>query len=136
MINMSERRASQRIPMELPIEIRWKTRAGRLKQAVGKTGNISGNGLFIEFPVHLQRETPLTIKVALPREGSQVPIELSCQGRVVRWEQDGQVEGLCVVIDEYELRPVSQAGSGGKRQRNQPIRIPGRPDISHKGHSM
>ena len=136
MINMSERRASQRIPMELPIEIRWKTRAGRPKQAVSKTGNISGNGLFIEFPVHLQRETPLKIKVALPREGSQVPIELSCQGRVVRWKQDGQVEGLCVVIDEYELRPVSQAGSGRKRPCDQPVRIPGRAGISHKGHSM
>jgi hypothetical protein len=115
MINMDERRASQRIPMELPVEIRWKTRAGSLKQAMGKTGNISGNGLFIEFPVHLHRKTPVTIKVVLPREGSQVPIELSCQGRVVRWKQDGQVQGLCVVIDEYELRPVSRAG--GKRPR-------------------
>jgi hypothetical protein len=112
---MDERRASQRIPLELPIEIRWKTRAGRLKKAVGKTGNISGNGLFIEFPVHLQRKTPVTIKVQLPREGNQVPIELSCQGRVVRWKQDGQVEGMCVVIDEYELRPATRAG--GKRPR-------------------
>ena len=133
---MSERRASQRIPMELPIEIRWKTRAGRLKQVMGKTGNISGNGLFIEFPVHLHRETSVRIKVVLPREGSQVPIELSCQGRVVRWKQDGQVEGLCVVIDEYELRPVSQAGSGGEGPRDQPIRIPGSPGIPYKGHSM
>jgi PilZ domain len=112
---MDERRASQRIPMELPIEIRWKTRAGSPKQAMGKTGNISGNGLFIEFPVHLQRKTPVTMKVVLPRQGSQVPIELSCQGRVVRWKQDGQVEGLCVVIDQYELLPVTR--TGGKRPR-------------------
>ena len=115
---MDERRASQRIPMELPIEVRWKTRAGSPKQAMGKTGNISGNGLFIEFPVHLHRETSVMTKVVLPREGSQVPLELSCQGRVVRWKQDGQVEGLCVVIDEYELGPVSKAGSGSKRPRN------------------
>ena len=112
---MDERRASQRIPMELPIVIRWKTRAGSLKQAMGKLGNISGNGLFIEFPVHLRRETTVTTTVVLPRKGSQVPLELLCQGRVVRWKQDGQVEGLCVVIDEYELRPVSRAG--GKRPR-------------------
>jgi hypothetical protein len=131
---MDERRASQRIPMELPIEIRWKTRAGSPKQAMGRTGNISGNGLFIEFPVHLHRETSVTTKLVLPREGSQVPIELSCQGRVVRWKQDGKVEGLCVVIDEYELRPVSRAG--GKRPRDQPIRIPDRAEISHRGHSM
>jgi len=90
---MDERRASHRIPMALPIEIRWKTRAGSLKQAMGKTGNISGNGLFIEFPIHLHRGTSVTTKVVLPRKGSQVPLELSCQGRVVRWEQEGQVEG-------------------------------------------
>src|SRR5580692_5707057 len=102
MINMDERRASQRIPLELPIEIQWKTHAGRLKKAVGKTGNISGNGLFIEIPLHLHRKTPVTIRVVLPREGSQVPIELSGRGQVVRWKQDGQVEGLCIVIDDYE----------------------------------
>ena len=131
---MDERRASQRIPMELPIEIRWKTRAGSPKQAMGKTGNISGNGLFIEFPVHLQRKTPVTMKVVLPRQGSQVPIELSCQGRVVRWKQDGQVEGMCVVIDDYELRPVTRAE--GKRPRGSPTHVTGRAEISHRGHSM
>ena len=135
MINMDERRASQRIPMELPIEIRWKTRAGSPKQAMGKTGNISGNGLFIEFPVRLHQKTSVTTKVVLPREGSQVPIELSCQGRVLRWIQDGQVEGLCVVIDDYELHPVPRTGSGGKRQRSQPIRISRRPELSPKRHS-
>jgi hypothetical protein len=135
MIIVNERRASQRIPMGLPVEVRWKTRAGILKQAMGKTGNISGNGIFIEFPIHLPRATSLTIKVMLPREATQVPIELSCQGRVVRWNRDGQIEGLCVVIDEYELCPVSRAGSGSKRPRKPLIRIPGRHGISHKGHS-
>jgi hypothetical protein len=133
---MNERRVSQRIPMGLPIEIRWKTRAGTLKQAMGKTGNISGNGLFIEIPIRLPRSTSLMMNMLLPRGLTQVPLELSCEGRVVRWERDGQVEGVCVVIDEYELRPVSRAGSGGKRPRKQLIRNPGRPEISHKGPSM
>lgn len=119
---MDERRVSQRIPMELPIEIRWKTRAGSLKQAMGKTGNISGNGLFVEFPVHLQRKTAVTVKVVLPREGGHVPLELSCQGRVVRWKQDGRIEGLCVIIDEYKLRPLFPIGSGDKRQRKRAVR--------------
>jgi hypothetical protein len=111
-MSMNERRASQRIPMRLPFSIQWKTRAGKLKQAMGKTGNISGNGLFIEIPIHLPRATSLVIKVVLPRKATQVPLELSCQARVVRWKQDGQVKGLCVVIDNYELRPVSRAGLG------------------------
>jgi hypothetical protein len=114
MINMNQRRTSNRLPMELPVEIRWKSRAGSLKQAMGKTGNISGSGLFIEIPVRLHRATSVMIKVMLPREVTQVPLELLCQGRVVRWNHHGQVQGLGAVIDEYELRPVPRTGSGGK----------------------
>ena len=114
-MSMNQRRTSQRIPMELPVEIQWKSRAGSLKQATGKTGNISGSGLFIEIPIRLHRATSVMIKVVLPREVTQVPLELLCQGRVVRWNQHGQVQGLGAVIDEYELRPVPRTGSGGKR---------------------
>lgn len=103
---MKQHRTSKRIPMELPVEIRWKSRTGKVKQAVGKTGNISGTGLFIELPVQLRAATSVTIKVKLPREGNQVPLELSCQGRVVRWNKHGQSQGLGAVIDEYELRPA------------------------------
>jgi hypothetical protein len=101
--------------MELPVEIRWKSRAGSLKHARGKTGNISGTGIFIEVPIRLRRATSVSIKVVLPREGTQGPLELLCQGRVVRWDQDGKVQGVGAVIDEYELRPVPAARAGGKR---------------------
>ena len=77
---MNERRVSQRIPMGLPVEIRWKTRAGSLKQAMGKTGNISGNGLFIEIPIRLHRATSLMIKVVLPREETQGSIRTFVSG--------------------------------------------------------
>src|SRR5690349_13541275 len=56
MKRMNQRRTGQRITMGLPVEIRWRTRTGSEKQAMGKTGNISGTGLFIEIPVRLQRE--------------------------------------------------------------------------------
>ena len=136
-MDMNERRASQRIPMELPVEIRWKTHARSLKQALGKTGNISGSGLFIEIPIRLHRATSLMIKVALPREVTQVPLELLCQGRVVRWNQYGQVQGLCAVIDQYELRPVPRTGGWGQASRREQLRgIPGRPEISGKRPSL
>lgn len=101
--------------MELPAEIQWKSRAGSTKRAVGKTDNISGSGLFIEIPMRLHRTTSVMIKVVLPPEVTKVPLELLCQGRVVRWNQHGQVRGIGAVIDEYELRPVRRTGSGGKR---------------------
>jgi hypothetical protein len=114
---MNQRRTSKRIPMELPVEIRWKSRAGSQKQAMGKTGNISGSGLFIEIPVRLTRETAFTMKVMLPRKASQGPLELLCQGRVVRWNRRGEVQGLGAVIDEYELHPLPKAVPEGKGSR-------------------
>ena len=115
MKSMNQRRTGQRIPMELPVEIRWTSRAGNKKQAVGKTGNISGTGLFIEIPLRLHRSTTVSIRVVLPRDATHLPLELLCQGRVVRWNQRGQVQGLGAVIDQYELRPLPRIAPGGKR---------------------
>ncbi len=103
---MLQPRAGLRIPIELPVEIQWKSRTGAYRQALGKTGNISGSGLFIEVPVRPRRDTPVKIRVILPLEVTQVPLELLCQGRVVRWNQRGKIQGLGAVIDEYELRPA------------------------------
>ncbi len=112
---MIERRASQRIPMALPVEIRWEGLAGSPMQAMGVTGNISGSGVFIESPIGLDRATSVMIRVILPREVTKVALELLCHGRVARCNQHGQAQGLGAVIDEYELRPVPQVGSGGER---------------------
>jgi len=115
MTKKGQHRTGQRIPMELPVEIQWMSPAGNLKQATGKTGNISGSGLFIEIPVRLHRATSVMIRMTLPNEVTHVPLELLCKGRVVRWNRQGQTQGLGAVIDEYELRPMPRGGSGGKR---------------------
>jgi PilZ domain len=107
---MQQRRGSQRIPLELPVEIWWKNRTGGTRQASGKVGNISGNGLFIEISARPRLETPVRFKVLLPQEVTQVPLELLCSGRVVRWNQRGQVQGLGAIIDDYELHPAPRSG--------------------------
>ena len=116
-VSRDQRRASQRMPMALPVEIRWKGRRGALRQALGKTGDISGTGLFIEVNARPQPDTPVKIKVALPPEVTRVPLELWCKGRVVRWNRQGRSQGVGAVIDEYELRPVKQAKPRTKRPR-------------------
>lgn len=108
--------------MGLPVEIRWTGRTGSQKQAVGRTGNISGNGLFIEIPVRLQRETAFTMRVELPRKPAQGPLELLCQGRVVRWNRRGEVQGLGAVIDEYELRPMPKVGTVKKSTKKKTVK--------------
>jgi hypothetical protein len=112
---MNQNRTSRRMPMELPVEIRWTSRTGSPRQATGKTGNISGSGLFIEIPNRPHRATSIMIKVVLPLEITKVPMELLCQARVVRWNNHPQFQGVGAVIDEYELRRVPRIEPGGKR---------------------
>jgi hypothetical protein len=100
-------RTGVRIPLELPVHLRWKS-AGGYRQVQGKTGCISGNGLF--FTVSRRRpprRTPITFTIALPIEVTKVPLELHCQGRVVNYSQRGEGLGVGAVIDDYKFRRVS-----------------------------
>jgi hypothetical protein len=105
---MNHHRAGMRIPVELPVHVQWRSHRGSSLKAQGRTENISGNGLFITFPTKVRRNTPITFTVALPAEITQVPLELLCQGRVVRWNRPGELPGIGVIIDDYELRPAQR----------------------------
>ena len=98
-------RSGVRIPLELPVHLRWKA-AGGYRQMQGKTGTISGNGLFVTVPLSPPRETPISFVIALPIEVTKVPLELHCQGRVVNCSQLGEGLGVGVVIDDYKFRRV------------------------------
>ena len=103
---MNYLRAGVRIPVELPVEVRWKNRAGRAYQAQGRTASISGNGMFMSLPVRLRPETPVTISVSLPIEFTRIPLQLLCEGRVVG--QPAGVMGVGAIIDDYQVRRVQQ----------------------------
>ena len=100
------RRAQQRIPAKFEVSVLWKTRSGMQRQVQAKTENVSGTGMFVMVPIRLRRETPITFKVSLPAEITRVPIELICQGRVIRSNRAGEPPGFGAIIDEYELRPA------------------------------
>jgi hypothetical protein len=100
-------RTGGRIPIELPVEIRWKAPDGKLKRAEGKTASISSNGVYMTVSVKLRPQTPITISVNLPIEFTKVPLKLLCQGRVIR--QPAGASGLRAVIDDYKLRPARRA---------------------------
>jgi hypothetical protein len=99
-------RAGIRIPVELPVEVYWKSREGRSRRAEGKTGNISGNGLFMNIPVRPPCKTPVTIRVLLPPAITRFPVELLCNGRVIRWSCPSESRGMGATIDDYEFRPT------------------------------
>jgi len=99
-------RTGIRIPIELRIEVYWVSRRGHSRRVEGKTGNISGNGLFMSIPIRPPCKTPVIMKVVLPETVTRVPIELLCNGRVIRWSCSGEARGMGATIDEYEFRPT------------------------------
>jgi hypothetical protein len=104
------KRSGMRIPVELPVVVHWKSRAGHSRRVEGKTGNISGNGLFMSIRVRPPCKTPVTMRVLLPASLTRVPLELLCNGRVIRWSCPGESRGMGATIDEYEFRPTRRQG--------------------------
>jgi PilZ domain len=101
-------RGGTRIPVELPVQIRWKSPEGIERFAKGKTGSMSGNGLFIAAPLRLRHDMPITFTVTLPADVTNIPVQLRCVGRVVRQHRTGTPAGLGVVIDDYRFSAVKQ----------------------------
>jgi hypothetical protein len=99
-------RSGTRIPLELRVEVYWKSRGGRSRRVEGRTGNISGNGLFMSIPIRPPCNTPVTMRVLLPGSVTRVPVELFCNGRVIRWSCARESRGMGATIDEYEFRPT------------------------------
>jgi PilZ domain len=96
-------RGGMRIPIELPVSLRWESPTGIERQAQAKTGNISGNGLFILTSVRLPHNTVIRFIVSLPSEVTKASTQLRCQGRVVRQRARGAAAGIGVVIDDYQF---------------------------------
>jgi hypothetical protein len=105
-MEMNFLRSGARIPVELPVEISWKNRSGKPQRAQGKTTVMSGNGVFLSVPVRLRALTPISITVSLPVEVTGKPLQLLCQGRVVKQEGPGPSPGLGAIIDDYRFRPA------------------------------
>lgn len=96
-------RGGTRIPMRLPVSLRWKSPAGIERQVQAQTSNISGNGLFVLTSVRVPHNTAIRFSVLLPSEVTKAFMQLLCQGRVVRKRARGAAAGIGVVIDDYQL---------------------------------
>jgi PilZ domain len=104
----SEYRSSARLPLELPARVRWKGREG-VEEAEGKTGNISGNGVFFIVSARLGPNTPITFSVQFPAEIAKASVELVGQGRIVRQSRPGEPSGVAAIIDDYQFVRLSAA---------------------------
>ena len=108
MPSSNEYRSSARLPLELPARVRWNGPKG-VEEAEGKTGNISGNGVFFLVAARLGPDTPIAFSVQLPPEIAKASVELVGQGRVVRQSRPGEPAGVAAIIDDYQLVPMTAA---------------------------
>jgi hypothetical protein len=106
--SMNYLRTGMRIPVELPVELRWTSPAGKTRSAQGTTVCMSCNGLFITTPARLRHETPITVTVSLPAGLTRTPLEIECQARVVRQRQPASPPGIGAIIDDYRFRPATR----------------------------
>lgn len=113
---MKERRLGERVPLELPVQVRWKLPRGSIRRVQGKTVNIGPNGSFIAISGPLRPGKPITFTIHLPREVTKVPVELLCRGRVVRRSRTGEQQGIAAIIDNFQIRRLQQkaAKPGGR----------------------
>jgi hypothetical protein len=74
----------------------------------GKTVNIGPNGLFITIPRPLRPGKTITFTIRLPAELTKSPVELVCRGRVVRRRRTGKQQGIAAIIDDFQIRPLTQ----------------------------
>lgn len=101
---MNGTRTGSRIPLELPVQIRWKSAAGERHVIEGLTRNISGNGMFIDASLRLRHHTPITFTVYLPSQVTRIPLQIDGRGRVVRQNGAATVHGIGAIIDDYRIR--------------------------------
>lgn len=103
-------RGGTRIPVELPVQVHWKSSTGIKRNVQGRTESMSGNGLFIVAPLRLRRGMPITFTIPLPAAVTHVPVQLRCVGRVIRQHKSktGMPPGVGVIIDDYRFSTVKQ----------------------------
>jgi len=83
MVTAEDRRRTQRFPLDLPLEVKWREQAGEAhKPAVLQ--DISANGIFFMVDRALQPDSKLEFYVRLQIEGAPEAVQLHCVGSVVR----------------------------------------------------
>lgn len=97
----SERRASDRFPIEREIRYRILNRKTEDETGTGKTLNMSSNGVLFTTEGFLLPGRRVELAISWPAQlNSKIPLKLVARGRVVRSE-DGQA---AVEIQQYEFR--------------------------------
>ena len=94
MTHPSEKRASQRIQVEVPVYI------GQVKAV---TRDVSWSGIFFLTDQAFVQGGSLNFSLDLSYAVPGKPIKLDCQGEVVRVEQFGEKFGIAARINDFQV---------------------------------
>jgi hypothetical protein len=102
----AERRASDRFPMDRDVRFKVVNRKTGEETGVGKTINMSSNGVLIETEQNLLPGRRLELTISWPAQlNNTCPLKLVARGRIVRVENSR----AAVEIQQYEFRTQGKA---------------------------
>jgi hypothetical protein len=105
----NDRRGADRFPIEREVRYKVFNRKSGEDVGVGKTLNMSSNGVLFTTDHHLLPGKRLEISINWPAQlNSSVALKLVARGRIVRSEEGS----AAIEIHQYEFR-TSSAGNGG-----------------------
>jgi len=103
-IRQLEMRNSRRFPIHLQVMLKAST-----EEYCAKTIDISADGVLFHTEAAIQIGSVVLFGIEIPREalGTERPVLVNCQDRVVRCSEEPPGWNAAVVIDEYEFNRVN-----------------------------
>jgi hypothetical protein len=102
----TERRASRRFTMTLPLTVRSTEPGGGERQ--GQTRDVSFRGLYFLIEADFAPGTPIEFILTLPREITMAgDVHIRCFAEIVRVEPHNGRRGVAARIDRYEFLPTA-----------------------------
>jgi hypothetical protein len=102
----TERRASRRYNMELPVTVRTDGPSGAVEK-IAHTRDVSFRGLYFRTDGEYQPGTQIEFVLTLPKEVTLVgDVFIRCYGDVVRVEPNNGDLGIAARIERYEFLPA------------------------------
>ena len=103
-MEFQERRRTARLPLQVPILLRWRN-GSEMREARTMSKDVSSRGVFFSLPEAIKDGTTVEIEMKLPSQlALSAPSTVRCIGRVQRCEQEeGAKSSVAVSINKYEF---------------------------------
>jgi hypothetical protein len=101
-MKLSDRRMARRFSINVPLYIsEWKSPA---TEKTVRSANISESGVYFETDTPPGEGTMLRLRLEVPKEiAGDTPIKWHCAGKVIRVQSNGNLKGVGVRFDYYEV---------------------------------